>query len=205
MEAPRSPGATDIIPSMKVRDSGMPDEILWATFFDAPKILSRLDCVDPRGDVVEFGCGYGTFTIPAAQMTTGTVFAMDIDPAMIENTSLKARDAGLANVMALARDFVAEGTGLPDGCSGCALLFNILHGENPVGLLREAFRVLRPGGRVGIIHWIHDASTPRGPDLTIRPRPEQCLAWALEAGLAPLSPPVDLPPYHYGLVVQKTR
>ncbi len=205
MEAPRSPGATDIIPSMKVRDSGMPDEVLWATFFDAPKILSRLDCVDPRCDVVEFGCGYGTFTIPAARMTTGTVFALDIDPAMIENTSLKAREAGLANVMALARDFVAEGTGLPDGCSGCALLFNILHGENPVGLLREALRVLRPGGRVGIIHWIHDVSTPRGPDLSIRPRPEQCLAWALEAGLAPLSPPVDLPPYHCGLVVQKTR
>lgn len=190
---------------MKVRDSGMPDEVLWATFFDAPKILSRLDCVDPRCDVVEFGCGYGTFTIPAARMTTGTVFAMDIVPTMVEDTRHKARDAGLANVTVLARDFVAEGTGLPDGCSGCALLFNILHGEHPVGLLREAFRVLHPGGRAGIIHWMYDASTPRGPDLSIRPRPDQCLAWALEAGFAPLLSPVDLPPYHYGLVVQKTR
>ena len=29
------------------------------------------------GDAIEFGCGYGTFTIVAAQRTLGTVYALD--------------------------------------------------------------------------------------------------------------------------------
>lgn len=188
---------------MKVRDSGMPDDAMWATFFEPPRVMDALDCVDPGADAVEFGCGYGTFTVEVGRRTVGTVFAFDIDPAMVAATTRKIRAAGLRNVRVVMRDFVADGTGLGDGSVGCALLFNILHGEDPVGLLREAFRVLRPGGKAAIIHWIHDAATPRGPDLGIRPRPEQCLAWALEAGFEAMVPHVDLPPYHYGVTVQK--
>ena len=38
------------------------------------------------------------------------------------------------------------GTGLADAAVGYAMLFNILHIEDPVGLLQEARRVLAPGG-----------------------------------------------------------
>ena len=75
------------------------------------------------------------------------MFALDIEPEMVAATARKAAGAGLANVAAERRDFVAEGCGRPDGGAGYALPFNILHIEEPVGLLREAFRVLRPGGR----------------------------------------------------------
>jgi hypothetical protein len=51
---------------VKVRESGMPDEKMWAGFFDARRILVQLDFADSKKDVVEFGCGYGTFTIAAA-------------------------------------------------------------------------------------------------------------------------------------------
>jgi ubiquinone/menaquinone biosynthesis C-methylase UbiE len=101
------------------------------------------------------------------------------------------------------RDFVAEGTGLPDDSVGYAMLFNILHAENPVSLLCEAFRVLRPGGKVGVIHWNYDPKTPRGPVMNIRPRPEQCQSWTREAGFALTVPFMSLPPYHYGLVGRK--
>lgn len=30
---------------------------------------------------------------------------------------------------------------------------------------------LLPDGRLGIMHWNHDPATPRGPSMTIRPRP----------------------------------
>lgn len=188
---------------MKVRDSGMPEEAMWAAFFDPPRILAQLGLDDPAADVVEFGCGYGTFTIAAAARTRGIVFALDLEPELLEMTRRGAQHAGLRNVRPLLRDFVAEGTGLPDNSVGYAMLFNILHAENPLGLLREAHRVLQPGGKLGVMHWNYDASTPRGPDLGIRPRPEQCQAWTREAGFALLVPFVSLPPYHYGLVGEK--
>ncbi len=189
---------------MKVRESGMPDEQMWATFFDAPAILTTLGLTDPQADIAEFGCGYGTFTVAAAARTTGTVFALDLEPPMIEATQAKARAMCLNNVQVLLRDFVAQGTGLQDNSVSYAMLFNILHAENPVALLREAHRVLRPGGKVGVIHWNYDASTPRGPDMAIRPRPEQCQAWTRQAGFDLLVPLVGLPPYHYGMVGRKS-
>jgi SAM-dependent methyltransferase len=187
----------------KVRDSGMPGEQVWTTFFDAGRILTQLGLDDPSADVVEFGCGYGTFTVAAAARTRGTVFALDIEPAMVEATQRKARELDLKNVRVTLRDFAADGTGLADDSVGGAMLFNILHAENPVGLLREAYRVLRPGGKVGVIHWNYDPATPRGPDLSIRPRPEQCRQWLGEAGFDVAIPFVSLPPHHYGLVGQK--
>jgi hypothetical protein len=43
----------------------------------------------------------------------------------------------------------------------------------PEGLLREAYRILSHGGRLGIMHWNYDPATPRGPSMDIRPGPEQ--------------------------------
>jgi SAM-dependent methyltransferase len=188
---------------MKVRDSGMPDEAMWAQFFDARSILTTLDFSTTNADVVDFGCGYGTFTVAAARITSGTVYALDIDAEMIAATAAKAASFGLDNVRTIARDFVAEGTGLPNASADYAMLFNILHAEQPVELLREALRVLRPGGKAAVIHWIHDAATPRGPDLRIRPRPEQCRAWAQDAGFEIARPTIALPPHHHGLLGRK--
>lgn len=189
---------------MKVRESGMPEEDLWVTFFDPPTILRRLMFDNPQAEVVEFGCGYGTFTTTVAGLTSGTVHALDIEPAMGAATESKAQKTGLHNVSVSLRDFVTDGTGLPSGSIEYAMLFNILHAPEPVSLLREAFRVLRPGGKAGVIHW-NATDTPRGPDPKIRPRPEQCAGWLAQAGFEILLPPVSLPPYHYGLVGLKVR
>ena len=101
------------------------------------------------------------------------MIALDIEPEMVEATARKAEAAGLSNVDALVRDFVADGCGVPDGQVGYALLFNILHLDDPVGLLREAYRALAPGGKAGIIHWRSDIETPRGPSMPIRPSADQ--------------------------------
>ncbi len=159
---------------MKTRESGMPVEATWNRFFDPPAVLSALGLTPDCRDVVDFGCGYGTFTIPAARIVAGSVHALDIDPKMIDAVRAKAKAASLSNVNTCPRDFVAEGTGLPDGSVDYAMLFNILHAERPGTLLAEAYRVLRPEGKVAIMHWNYDANTPRGPSMAIRPRPDQC-------------------------------
>jgi len=189
--------------NMKIRDSGMPDPQTWESFFEPSRVLRRLGFSSRTEDAVDLGCGYGTFSIPAAQLTSGTVHAFDIDREMIAATDTKARRLGLSNVMAVERDCMAEGTGLLEGSVGYAMLFNVLHAEDAASLLREAFRILRPEGILGIIHWVHDAGTPRGPDLSIRPRPEQSSTWASQVGFVLEGSPILLPPYHYGLVLRK--
>lgn len=168
---------------MKGRESGMPDEAYWESFFNPGCILERLDCQGPCGDVIEFGCGYGTFTVPAAERISGRLVALDIEPGMVAETARKAADRGLRNVVAEERDFVKAGSGHADASVGYVLLFNILHIEDPVRLLREAHRVLAPGGTAGIIHWRTDVPTPRGPSPDIRPTAEQCRVWGEAAGL----------------------
>lgn len=133
--------------------------------------------------MVEFGCGYGTFTLPAARAVAGRVFALDIEAELVAETARKARQAGLTNVVAEVRDVLAEGCGRPDDSAGYVMLFNILHVEQPVGLLREAARVLAPGGAAGVIHWRTDVETPRGPPTDIRPTAAQCRAWGEAVGL----------------------
>ena len=189
---------------MKIYDSGMPEENVWETFFDQTLILSKLKLTAECKDVVEFGCGYGTFTIPAASIITGNVFAIDIEQEMLDSTQKTASKLNLTNIKYILKDFVKEGTGLPDNSVDYAMVFNILHYEQPVKLLEEAFRVLRNGGTVGIIHWNYDPETPRGPEMSIRPKPEQCRQWAEEAGFEMAGAGIiDLPPYHYGMALRK--
>lgn len=189
---------------MKTRESGMPDEDRWATYFDVEAVLDRLELPAGTGSIAEFGSGYGTFTLPAARRCAGTVFAFDIEPDLIALVDRRSREANLSNIETRLRDFAADGTGLPDASISYVMLFNILHAEERAGLLDEAHRILEPGGTLGVIHWIYDASTPRGPSLDIRPRPADCRAWTIDAGFE-ASPIVDLPPYHYGFTATKPR
>ncbi|MBK9989839.1 MAG: class I SAM-dependent methyltransferase [Verrucomicrobia bacterium] len=185
---------------MKYRESGMPEQEYWETLFDIEGILDAL-AIDPTtGPVAELGCGYGTFTLPVARRTGATVHAYDIDPQMVETTRLRADELGLSNVHASQRDVCADGFGLPNGSCGAALLFNILHGEHPVAMLRETARVVADGGAVAVIHWRSDIATPRGPNKDIRPSPEQIIAWAREVPeLSVESSAVLLLPWHFGI------
>lgn len=123
---------------------------------------------------------------------------------MIAATRAKAAEMGLDNVVVHERDFLADGSGCPEDSIGYAMLFNILHIEEPLALLREAFRIVRPGGKLGAIHWKSDLDTPRGPSLEIRPRPEKCRKWAEAVGFRFVrEETLCCCSYHFGLVFEK--
>jgi len=46
----------------------MPEEDMWADFFNVELVLSELQINSKVNDLVEIGCGYGTFTIPSAKV-----------------------------------------------------------------------------------------------------------------------------------------
>ncbi len=176
---------------------------MWRSFFDPEAILSALKLDESVCDAADFGCGYGTFALPAAKRIRGTLHGFDIEAEMIEECERRARQSGIKNLQLYLRDFMADGTGLAADSVDYAMLFNILHAEQPMALLREAWRILGVGGRVSVIHWNYDATTPRGPSMDIRPRPQDCLRWIEQAGFTVEGSIIDLPPYHYGLVGRK--
>lgn len=179
----------------------MPAQDYWETLLDTPAILDAFGFGPATRDVAELGCGYGTFTLPLARRIGGTVHSFDIDPEMLAITRRRADEAGITNLRTELRDVLTGGFGLPVGSCDAALLFNILHAEDPVTLLRAAREAVRYGGLVAVIHWRSDIATPRGPSLDIRPKPDRVVTWAETAGLRSIGPAILLPPWHYGLAL----
>lgn len=85
---------------MKIRDSGMPDQGMWEGFFSPAQILNTLEFDSGVRDAVKFGCGYCTFTIPAAKIISGKIFVFDIEPEMVEATKKAAVDQHVMNIEA---------------------------------------------------------------------------------------------------------
>jgi ubiquinone/menaquinone biosynthesis C-methylase UbiE len=181
----------------------MPAVSLWASFFDVDLILSELYIDSDIKDLVEIGCGYGTFTIPSAKKITGDLYAFDIEEGMIEVVKQELRNRLIDNVILEHRDVLTQTTGLADNSIDYVMLFNILHHESPNDFLNETYRILRPNGKVGILHWRSDIETPRGPDLTIRPTPDQILQWVEKQKFSIYKPATVIKPYHFGLILSK--
>ena len=190
---------------MKLHESGMPEEVFWESLFDVELILRQLGINSSLHDVAELGCGYGTFTIPVARQISGTIETIDIDSEMVKRTRERARQLNLHNVLCYESDILSGGFKCKPASKDACLLFNILHGDEPLRILNEAARVVRPGGFVFIIHWRYDSATPRGPSMEIRPRPEQIIDWARQTKLLELEGSViDLPPWHYGIRLKQS-
>lgn len=188
---------------MKVRDSGMPDEEMWSSFFDVNMILKELLIDADVCHMAEIGCGYGTFTLPAARLISGNLYAFDIDRKMIEYVQSKQLNEKIDNIILEERDILTDTTGLEDDVIDYVMLFNIVHHHTPSDFFEECHRILKPQGRIGIIHWRSDIETPRGPDLSIRPRPEQIIEWMDHTKFQVDKEPFMLEPYHFGLILRK--
>jgi ubiquinone/menaquinone biosynthesis C-methylase UbiE len=188
---------------MKVRDSGMPQEQYWASFFNVKQALDTLIPQQNRhGDWLEIGCGYGTFSLPVATCLSGRLTSFDIEPDMVERVNSLTKKQALTNLSATVRDVIQLGTGQKERSHQGVMIYNLLHLENPVALLKEAHRNLEVGGCLSVIHWRCDIETPRGPSLDIRPTPEQTIQWMEQAGFQNIQN-VDIEqscPYHYGVL-----
>jgi ubiquinone/menaquinone biosynthesis C-methylase UbiE len=188
---------------MKARESGMPEEKIWEKFFDVEKILNELQVNNKIENLVDFGFGYGTFTIPASRKIKGKIYAYDIEGILIKKLESRLKINNIHNVIPFNKDFITEGTGLQRDEADYVMLFNILHAEKSADILSETFRILKREGKVGVIHWNYDSNTPRGPSMSIRPKPLELKNMLIESGFTIIKYNINLPPYHYGILAKK--
>jgi SAM-dependent methyltransferase len=118
--------------------------------------------VGPGETVLDLGSGPGMDSLLAARRVgpTGKVVGVDLCPEMVEKARRNASFLGLDNAEFLHAGI--EKVPLPDGAVDVAIsngVFNLC--PDKPGVLAEAFRVLRPGGRFQMADiLLHDDVTP---------------------------------------------
>lgn len=117
-------------------------------------------CLGPGLRVLEIGCGTGALTLLAAQKGARVV-AFDVSGPMLRMARRKVADAGLSDRVRLEEWGVSKMDALDDESFDVVLstlVFSELSADERAWALRHSFRVLRPGGRLGIV----DEVTPEG-------------------------------------------
>lgn len=184
---------------MKVYDSDMPTEVYWNSLFDIDNIINWLNIKNIKKQIIEIGCGYGTFTIPIAQKVKTKIICYDIDQEMINTTKKNLDKCSLSNYELINCDVLESGIIQEVNSCAMVLLFNLLHFNERISLLKETKKVIGTNGVIAVIHWRNDIPTPRGPALEIRPSPDDIIKDAESVGLKLLEKPVILEPYHWGI------
>jgi SAM-dependent methyltransferase len=108
--------------------------------------------ISPGKTVADIGAGSGWFTVRAARRATpsGLVFAVDINPEAISYVDKRAAREGLGNVRTILNK--PEDPQLPQQSVDAVLLLKTYHElAEPVTLLKNLRKSLRPEARVGII------------------------------------------------------
>lgn len=122
--------------------------------------------VGPADAIVDLGAGTGYFSISAAQMTQALVYAVDVEPKMIEVLKKRATENGLSNVHSTIG--VIEDVPLQDSVADVAIASMVLHEVEPLSKgIQEIHRILKTGGRLLCIDW-EPIESPMGPPLEVR-------------------------------------
>jgi predicted methyltransferase len=153
--------------------------------------------------VADLGAGGGWFTMRLARRVgqNGRVYAVDVQRLMIEAIQRRVQREGLGNVTPVQGEY--DDPKLPaDARTDAVLIVDAFHEmEDPILLLKNVAKTLKPHGRIGIIDYREGEGGP-GPDAAQRVPPAVVISQAAAAGLRLIEEHKFLP-YQYFLIFGK--
>jgi len=128
--------------------AALEDRARGATYQAMFRTLVDLLAPQPGEAILDVGCGSGALDRALAARLGGAnpVTATDLNPFLLREAKALAGDAAID-----FREANAEELPFADGSFGCAFTITVLEECDADRALRELFRVLRPGGRAGVI------------------------------------------------------
>jgi ubiquinone/menaquinone biosynthesis C-methylase UbiE len=108
----------------------------------------------PGARILDIGCGTGASALPAAEAVglAGRVIGVDLAERLLEIARRKAERLRLSNVELVAADM--EHLAYPNGhFDAIVSVFSLFFVPDMVAVLRDLWRMLRPGGRLAVTSW----------------------------------------------------
>jgi ubiquinone/menaquinone biosynthesis C-methylase UbiE len=171
-----------------------PERAEWQKPVEVLKALG----LAPGQVVCDIGAGPGYFALRAAR-TAAQVFAVDVEPRILQALQKRIAKSGLRNVTPVLG--LDDDPLIPERACDLVLVLNTYH-HFPDGpaYLRRLARSLKPGGRIANVDF-HPRELPVGPPVAHKISRDDFLADAQAAGLA-LAEEHDFLPYQYFLVLR---
>jgi SAM-dependent methyltransferase len=180
-------------------------EALWP---DPAGVLAKIG-IRPGMEVIDLCSGDGWFTLQIAKVARHVV-AIDIDRNFLNVARHRLTESGATNCDYIAGD-AYEIAKLATQPADFVLLANAFHGvPDPLRLSRAVREILKPTGHFAIINWHRrprEETTilgePRGPKTELRVSPEETIKSVEPSGLI-FARLVEVPPYHYSVVFERS-
>ncbi len=144
-------------PGQRARILGSGQRSAWLR---VDELILRKAAIQPGMTCVDLGCGAGVVSLPLSLEVgpEGKVYAVDINREVLDMITAKEPPAWLITLNKEAAD-----TGLDAGIADACFMVLVLHEVEPVGVLKEVYRLLKPGGRAVILEWKTEWDSPHPP------------------------------------------
>jgi ubiquinone/menaquinone biosynthesis C-methylase UbiE len=115
--------------------------------------------------LLDFGCGEGNYTIPAAKIAgnEGVVYAVDKTPASLEIVERTAKTEGIENIVTVHDNSEVLNINLKDNSLDVILLYDVLHYIDKVNrktIHKNAYKLLKPGAILSVFPKHRKADMP---------------------------------------------